>query len=357
MDAFIYDMRLVHEQSQKDLFKVVSLFAGAGGSSTGYKLAGGKVLAINEFLEEAQDTYQVNYPDTHIFKQDIRELTGDMILNQIGLKRGELDILDGSPPCASFSTAGKKEKMWGQVKKYSSTEQRVDDLFFEFARLLKEIQPKVFVAENVKGLTQGASSKLLGSEQMDIFGSSLNIYDELVSCGYMVRYKVLNSLNYGVPQRRERTIFIGIRNDIDKKISFPMGVNGREFVTLEKAFLGIENTNEDLDDANISNYKVYQHLLKMKVGSSFHNTRLLRKSSPLSHAFTLTASACTKGSRCEHHWDNRKFTIGELKRIMSFPDDYYLGKTYKEKVERLGRSVPPLMMKSVAEHIYNTILK
>jgi DNA (cytosine-5)-methyltransferase 1 len=110
MDAFIYDMRLVHEQSQKDLFKVVSLFAGAGGSSTGYKLAGGKVLAINEFLEEAQDTYQVNYPDTHIFKQDIRELTGDMILNQIGLKRGELDILDGSPPCASFSTAGKKEK-------------------------------------------------------------------------------------------------------------------------------------------------------------------------------------------------------------------------------------------------------
>jgi DNA (cytosine-5)-methyltransferase 1 len=95
----------------------------------------------------------------------------------------------------------------------------------------------------------------------------------------------------------------------------------------------------------------------MKVGSSFHNTRLLRKSSPVSHAFTLTASACTKGGRCEHHWENRKFTISELIRIMSFPDDYYLGKTYKEKVERLGRSVPPLMMKSIGEYIYNTILK
>jgi DNA (cytosine-5)-methyltransferase 1 len=112
-----YDMKYVDEQSNKDLFKVVSLFAGAGGSSTGYRLAGGKVLAINEFLEEAQDTYRANYPNTHIFPQDIRELTGEMILNQIGVKRGELDILDGSPPCASFSTAGKKEKMWGQVKK------------------------------------------------------------------------------------------------------------------------------------------------------------------------------------------------------------------------------------------------
>jgi DNA (cytosine-5)-methyltransferase 1 len=357
MDAFIYDMKYVYEQSDKDLFKVVSLFAGVGGSSTGYRLAGGKVLAVNEFIEDAQNSYAKNYPDTHIFPQDVRELTGEMILNQIGLKRGELDILDGSPPCASFSTAGKKEKMWGQVKKYSNTEQRVDDLFFEFSRLVREIQPKVFVAENVKGLTQGASSKLLGSEQMDIFGSSLNIYDELVNCGYSVRYKVLNSLNYGVPQRRERTIFIGVRNDINKKISFPMGINGRDFVTLEKAFVGIKNSTNDLEDADISKYKVYQHLLKMKVGSSFHNTRLLRKSSPVSHAFTLTASACTKGGRCEHHWENRKFTISELIRIMSFPDDYYLGKTYKEKVERLGRSVPPLMMKSIGEYIYNTILK
>ena len=142
MDAFIYDMKYVYEQSDKNLFKVVSLFAGVGGSSTGYRLAGGKVLAVNEFIEDAQNSYAKNYPDTHIFPQDVRELTGEMILNQIGLKRGELDILDGSPPCASFSTAGKKEKMWGEVKKYSNTEQRVDDLFFEFSRLVREIQPK-----------------------------------------------------------------------------------------------------------------------------------------------------------------------------------------------------------------------
>ena len=150
---FIYDMNFVREQSSKELFKVISLFAGGGGSSTGYRLAGGKVLAINEFVPAAQESYAKNYPDTYIFKQDIRELTGDIILEQLGLKKGELDILDGSPPCSSFSTAGLRQKGWGRVKKYSDLEQRTDDLFFEFARILKELQPKVFVAENVKGLS------------------------------------------------------------------------------------------------------------------------------------------------------------------------------------------------------------
>jgi DNA (cytosine-5)-methyltransferase 1 len=349
-----YDMRLVHEQSQKELFNVVSLFAGAGGSSTGYKLAGGKVLAINEFLKEAQDTYQANYPDTHIFKQDIRELTGDMILNQIGLKRGELDILDGSPPCASFSTAGKKEKMWGQVKKYSSTEQRVDDLFFEFARLLKEIQPKVFVAENVKGLTQGASSKLLGSEQFDMFDSQdSTIYHSLVNCGYNVRFMVLNAKNYNVPQSRERTIFIGVRNDLEKKISFPKP--NQEINTLGKAFGGeIEKmicsdgfakwgqiTTLGLDDVSFT-------ILTRGLGA----TRVYR----IKRKGFYDDKTDMEISKMKSD-DTNRFTIDELKVICSFPKDYILTGNYAQQWERLGRSVPPLMMKSVAEHIYNTIFK
>ena len=103
---YFYDMNYVREQSDKNLFNVVSLFAGGGGSSTGYRLAGAKVLAINEFVESARNTYASNYPDTHIFPQDVRELKGEDILNKLGLKRGELDLLDGSPPCASFSTIG-----------------------------------------------------------------------------------------------------------------------------------------------------------------------------------------------------------------------------------------------------------
>jgi DNA (cytosine-5)-methyltransferase 1 len=113
MKPFIYNMNFVNEQSSKKLFNVVSLFAGGGGSSTGYRLAGADVLAINEFIPSAQETYNSNYPNTHIFKEDIRNLSGEQILNKIKLKKGELDILDGSPPCSSFSIAGAKEKMWG----------------------------------------------------------------------------------------------------------------------------------------------------------------------------------------------------------------------------------------------------
>ncbi len=104
-----YKLEDVKKASEQNLFHVVSLFAGGGGSSTGYRLAGGRVLAINEFIEAAQNAYARNYPDTHIFKEDVRQLTGDMILEKIGIPKGELDILDGSPPCASFSTAGKRE--------------------------------------------------------------------------------------------------------------------------------------------------------------------------------------------------------------------------------------------------------
>jgi DNA (cytosine-5)-methyltransferase 1 len=349
-----YDMKYVDEQSNKDLFKVVSLFAGAGGSSTGYRLAGGKVLAINEFLEEAQDTYRANYPNTHIFPQDIRELTGEMILNQIGVKRGELDILDGSPPCASFSTAGKKEKMWGQVKKYSSTEQRVDDLFYEFARLVKDIQPKVFIAENVKGLTQGASSKLLGSEQFDMFDTQENtIYHSLVNCGYDVRFMVLNAKNYYVPQSRERTIFIGVRNDLNKKISFPKPLE--EINTLGKAFGGeIEKMicNDGFDKwgqvTTLGMNDVSFTILTSGLGAT-RKYRIKRKG--LYDDKTDIEISKMKSD------ETNKFTINELKVICSFPNDYILTGTYAQQWERLGRSVPPFLMKAIAENVYNTILK
>ena len=158
MKPFIYNLDLVKKQSDKALFNVISTFAGGGGSSTGYRLAGGKILAINEFIPEAQRVYGINYPETHIFREDIRELNGEYILNTLNLKKGELDVLDGSPPCSSFSVSGLREEGWGRVKKYSDSKQRTDDLFFEFARLLNEIQPKVFICENVKGITIGEAS-------------------------------------------------------------------------------------------------------------------------------------------------------------------------------------------------------
>jgi len=361
MKPYIYNLEDVYKASSQNLFKVVSLFAGGGGSSTGYRLAGGNVLAINEFIVAAQDAYARNYPTTHIFKDDVRNLTGEMILNKVELKLGELDILDGSPPCASFSTAGKREKGWGIEKKYSDKKQRVDDLFFEFARILKEVQPKVFIAENVKGITMGAASNLLGSSQFDLFGNDEDtIYHTLSNCGYNVRYKVLNAKNFGVPQSRERTIFIGVRRDIKKEITYPKSLN--YIISAKEGCEGVFNTTKDILDASHKDGIVKNYILQMKEGESgnqyapngYFGLQRIKRDYP---SPTICQRQGNKGA-CLIHWEeHRELTVPELIRLMSFPDDYYLGEKYTQKTERLGRAVPPLLMKSIANHVYETILK
>ena len=140
-----YFMKYVVDNSNKELFNVISTFAGGGGSSTGYRLAGGKILCVNEFVEAAVDTYKSNYPNTPVLPDDIKKLTGEDFLKIAGIKKGELDILDGSPPCSAFSTAGKREKGWDQTKTYSDGKQveNIEDLFFEFTRITADIMPKV----------------------------------------------------------------------------------------------------------------------------------------------------------------------------------------------------------------------
>jgi DNA (cytosine-5)-methyltransferase 1 len=137
---------------------VASTFSGCGGSSLGYRMAGFRVLYANEFVAAARDTYAANAaPYTVLDPRDIRTLQPADVLAALQLPAGELDVLDGSPPCASFSTAGKRQKDWGKVKTYSETAQRTDDLFFEFARILRGVQPRVFIAENVSGLVKGVA--------------------------------------------------------------------------------------------------------------------------------------------------------------------------------------------------------
>ena len=137
-----YKLQDVYDSASEKKFNVISTFAGGGGSSTGYRLAGGDVLAVNEFVEEARNTYRDNYPSTPILPDDIKELKGQDFLDLVGLKKGELVILDGSPPCSAFSVAGKlshsKEGKhsdgWGQTKEYSDgmVVENIEDLFFEF---------------------------------------------------------------------------------------------------------------------------------------------------------------------------------------------------------------------------------
>lgn len=326
------------------MYKVISLFSGIGGSSQGYKQAGLKVLASVEFLDYQAENYRLNHPDTKLYQKDIRQLNPLEILSDLNIEVGELDILDGSPPCSSFSTAGKVEKGWGQVKDYGNRRQRTDDLFLEYIRFLNSIKPKVFVAENVSGLIKGVSK--------GYFNEFLNLFK---SCGYNVNAKLMNAANYGVPQIRQRLIFIGVRNDFNILPSFPKLLY--KIVTLSEAFKDIKNSEEDLQEVDISNYAIYTELKKLPIYGKSNKYISLLKESPYKPCRTLTAThACSSGaSVC--HWDNRKFTINECKAICSFPSDWkVIGKNFKEKVEGFGRSVPPKLIEAIAKNIKENIL-
>lgn len=361
MKSYNYTLDDVKRSSERALFDVVSLFAGAGGSSTGYRLAGARVLAVNEFIPAAQDAYRRNYADTHVFTQDIRQLSAEQILSQIGKQAGELDLLDGSPPCASFSMAGLREKAWGVEKSYSDTTQRTDDLFFEFARVLRGVQPKVFVAENVKGITLGAAATLLGDEQFDMFGAEKQtIYHTLVDAGYNVRYKVLNSADYGVAQARERTIFIGVRKDIKREITFPVQRSTR--VTVRDAIHDVRHNDRlDHESKRLSDLQL-ECWRDMHAGESMadYGARVRRKISGFTRikidADDASPTVVTQ-PELFHYEEPRTLSIAEVKRLCSFPDDYYLGDKFVDKWERLGRAVPPFMMRAVAEHVYQSILR
>lgn len=336
-------------------YNVVSTFSGGGGSCLGYRMAGYNVLYANEFVEEAQKTYRANHK-AYLDTRDIRQVTAEDILKIVGLKAGEIDLFDGSPPCCAFSTAGSREKGWGKARDYSDgKKQRIEDLFFEYTRLLKGLQPKTFVAENVSGLVKGTAK-----------GYFKEILHELKACGYNVQAQLLNAKWLGVPQARERIIFMGVRNDIGLVPVFPKPLP--YYYTLADAFAGIENNTQEVNflKENIKRYKIYEVLKKLPknpkkrisgetvTNGSYFN--LVRESMNCpcsticqSHGGLSVASSC-------HPLEDRKFTIAELKRITSIPDDFVLTGDFAQRWERLGRMVPPVMMMHVAKTIEREIL-
>jgi len=336
-------MREINEIEKK--FTVISTFSGGGGSCLGYKMAGGRVLVANEFIPQAQATYRQNFPDTNLLTGDIRTLKGSDFLESANLKVGELDIFDGSPPCSAFSTAGKRSKGWGKEKKYSSKVQVVDDLFFEYARLLQEIQPKVFIAENVKGLAVGNAKGYL----KEIVGC-------LKMCGYDVKVKILNALNYGVPQNRERLIFIGVRKDLNISPVFPS--THVQWPPIGEAISGADNSMTFNLNPKTETYKIYMKCRNEARRAQF--TKYAPKGGWYTHyRLSNNDHSCTI-STCQdtyHPDEPRTLSIGELKRIQSLPDDFITTGKFAEQWERIGRMVAPYMMKHVAETMYERVLK
>lgn len=323
---------------------VASLFSGCGGSSLGYKMAGFKVCWANEFIPAAQATYRLNHPETYLDTRDIRQIQPADILAQLGMRPGNLDVLDGSPPCASFSTAGKRSQGWGKVKAYSDTSQRTDDLFFEYARILKGLQPKVFVAENVSGLVKGVAK-----------GYFKQILVALRACGYTVEARLLDAQWLGVPQMRQRIIFVGVREDLGRVPDFPQPLPYRyDLHDALGADLSVPPIEPETDITKYANSRFWYQMMHPGKHPKAFNAGRAFSDRP---CYTLMHTQSNLSARNVWHPNEpRLFSVAEGKRLCAFPDDFQLTGTYAQQWERLGRAVPPVMMQHIARTIAERIL-
>jgi DNA (cytosine-5)-methyltransferase 1 len=324
-------------------YNVVSTFAGCGGSSLGYRMAGFRVLWANEFVPAAQETYLANCEKyTYLDPRDIREVKPEEILEKINLTRGELDILDGSPPCASFSVCGRREEGWGRIRQYSEIRQRTDDLFFEYIRLIKGIQPKVFVAENVNGLVKGKAK-----------GYFIEILQAMKECNYRVCCKLIDAKWLGVPQSRQRIIFIGVRDDLGIEPVYPRPLP--YYYTIRDSFTNLVNNVPP--EISIQKYEIGKEWRKLNSGQQSNKYfNLVRTCFNKPCPTVVVEGGNISTASVTHPSEQRKFSIPELKRICSFPDDFILTGSFAQQWERLGRAVPPVMMFHIADTIRREIL-
>ena len=392
MTYFQYSLKDLQERSSKKEFNYITFFAGGGGSSCAYKLAGGDVRYMNEFQQIHVDTYLKNFPNTVHECKDIKQVTGEGIMELTGLKKFELDILDGSPPWPPFSMAGTKREGWEQEKvAYGMKQQNIEDLTWEQIRITKDLMPKVIICENVKGLS------------MDYARDHLNkMVNDFEALGYSVTWKIMKGHEHGVPQKRERVFIVAVRDDVLDAIGLPfMCLDSEIFPTPEETMSTIEDAIGDLryNNANVSEsvelceamrksakYKWLKRLQKnpekvVSVGddvvgpwydkviahrkkwgksvpekkTSFYQSRRVpwhQASHTLSEQGLQTSLAVHL-----HPEEDRVFTTKESARIMTLPEDYKLTGTLNQNLARIGLMVAPLCMKYLADNIYQNILK
>jgi len=314
--------------------KVFSTFACGGGSSMGYKLAGYDVIGANDIDMKMKEVYIINHNPKHYILGSI----SDMKTIELPRELFDLDVLDGSPPCSTFSMAGSREKNWKKNKKFreGQSEQVLSDLFFDFLDVAERLKPRVIVAENVKGMLMG-NAKLYTKK----------IVKRFEEIGYDVQLFLLNAASMGVPQKRERVFFIAHRKDLQLptlKLNFEeKSIPYREVKTKD----GTEKEMSDL----VFEYWVLKKGGKKRVGDTLK--RLGMKEQRFGDNYVLDNEVCmTITSGGAYYRQNEPTTISktDFNLIQSFPLDYnYLNNDVKYIC---GMSVPPVMMAQVANQIY-----
>lgn len=350
MEKFNYEWRIKDSIFTKDKGTVFSCFACGGGSTMGYKLAGFDVIGCCEIDPRMNDIYVANHNPKINLLMDIRDVVAKAKLHDLPKELYQLDILDGSPPCSSFSKAGEREKGWGKEKKFreGQTKQVLDTLFFDFIELAKYLQPKVVVAENVKGLMLGNAKDYVR-----------RIYQGFDDAGYNVQHYLLDAQNMGVPQRRQRVFFVCLRKDLVGFVPCEQTLFD-SIPHLDLAFNEMVIPFNDVADGlgdGVDSPKMRQCWELRKDGDSDlsnANYREFGKSGMFNNQYVYPDKVCpTLAARkdCLIRFDIPKYlSATEVCCISSFPQDYNFGGQIPHYV--CGMSVPPVMMANVAKNIY-----
>ena len=344
---FPYKWTLKDANFTKDKGTVFSCFACGGGSTMGYKLAGFDVLGCNEIDPKMIEAYRTNHKPKYSYLEPIQTFKDRDDLPE---ELYNLDILDGSPPCSSFSVAGNREKDWGKEKKFreGQAKQVLDTLFFDFIELAKKLKPKVVVAENVKGLLLGAAKEYVKE-----------IYKAFDDAGYYCQHWLLDASKMGVPQRRERVFFICLRKDIAESFLYQKDM----FTQIPKLELNFNEKSipfkdvfKDYQDRPLTeHYKSFWDI-RQKGDVDFSDSSKRMGKNPnaqfqYKYLYMDKVANTITGVECCVLFDRPRYrNYDELCDCGSYPKDYdFKG---NKPYYMIGMSVPPVMTAQIASRIY-----
>ena len=331
------------------MYTSIELFAGAGGLALGVEKAGFNTLGLIEFDKDAADTLKKNRPNWNVINDDIANISCLDLEKYFSIKKGELDLLSGGAPCQAFSYAGKRLGL----------EDARGTLFYHYALFLEKLQPKMFLFENVRGLLTHDHGKTYAT-MLDIF----------TRAGYTIDKQVLNAWNYDVPQKRERLITIGIRNDLVGKTEYrfpkahsykpvlrdvlldcpdgpgvPYGEKKRKIFELVPA----GGYWRDIDPAIAKEYM--KSCWDMEGG----RTGILRRMSLDEPSLTVLTSPSQKQTERCHPLEARPFTVRENARCQTFPDDWEFCGNISAQYKQVGNAVPVNLAYDIAKEIANSL--
>ena len=332
--VFKIDANILLDVNTNKRFTNVELFAGAGGLASGFDN-----LLANDFDKESCNTLRLNRPDWNVYHEPIEQLAERNLLEELNLKEGELDLLSGGYPCQSFSYAGKRLGL-NDIR---------GTMFYYFAKVLEQLKPKMFLAENVKGLVSHDGGKTLST--------MINVFEEI---GYKVQYKVLNAWDYGVAEKRERIVIIGIRSDLDITFTYPEPheykpvlrdalknvpkSEGATYPQSKKEVFDLVPPGgcwRDLPD------DIARAYMKGSYGLGGGKTGMARRISWDEPSLTILCSPCMKQTDRCHPDETRPFTVRESARIQSFPDDWEFSGSMLNKYKQIGNAVPVNLAKEI----------